>query len=328
MIELKNITKIYKTGKVEFKALDNVSLKIEAGEFVAIMGASGSGKSTMLNILGFLDKPDSGRYLLHGKDISNLEDDELSILRNHIAGFVFQQFHLLPRMTALGNAELPLIYAGKRDMKHIAAEKIKAVGLAHRETHSPNEMSGGEQQRVAIARSMVNEPLIIFADEPTGNLDTKSEEEILGILDRLNKEGKTIIMVTHEDEIAKHAKRIIRMRDGQIISDKRKVKLKNTNMLDTRPIDEALSKAHGAFGRAEFIDYIRQALGSIISHKLRSFLSMLGILIGVAAVISMMALGQGAQDSVTQTLSSLGSNILMVRPGSSANTEFPLKLVL
>ncbi|MFH0975002.1 MAG: ABC transporter permease [Spirochaetota bacterium] len=318
MIELKNINKIYKTGLVEFKALDNVSLKIEAGEFVAIMGASGSGKSTMLNILGFLDKPDSGTYLLLGKDISNLKDDELSILRNHIAGFVFQQFHLLPRMTALGNAELPLVYAGKRDMKHVAKEKIRDVGLAHRETHSPNEMSGGEQQRVAIARSMVNEPLIVFADEPTGNLDTKSEQEILAILDRLNAGGKTIIMVTHEDEIARHAKRIIRMRDGRIISDKRKGKSGSQGKIetDTRLINEALSKTNTSFGQAEFMDYIRQAMMSIITHKLRSLLSMLGILIGVAAVISMMALGQGAQESVTERLSSLGSNILMVRPGS------------
>jgi macrolide transport system ATP-binding/permease protein len=319
MIKLNNISKIYKMGKVEFKALDNVSLKIEAGEFVAIMGPSGSGKSTMLNILGFLDKPDSGTYLLQGRDISNLKDDELSILRNHIAGFVFQQFHLLPRMTALGNAELPLIYAGKRDMKHIAKDKIKDVGLAHRETHSPNEMSGGEQQRVAIARSMVNEPLIIFADEPTGNLDTKSEEEILSILDGLNRSGKTIIMVTHEDEIAKHAKRIIRMRDGRIVSDERKQKKKNQQTkseVDIRSIDEALSKTHASFGQAEFMDYIRQAVGSIVTHKLRSLLSMLGILIGVAAVISMMALGEGAKESVSESLSSLGSNILAVMPGS------------
>ncbi|MBN2403296.1 MAG: ABC transporter permease [Spirochaetes bacterium] len=318
MIELKNISKIYKTGQAEFKALDNVSLEIKAGEFVAIMGPSGSGKSTMLNILGFLDKPDSGSYLLLNKEISNLEDDELSILRNHIAGFVFQQFHLLPRMTALGNAELPLIYAGKRDMKHAAKEKIRDVGLAHRESHSPNEMSGGEQQRVAIARSMVNEPLIIFADEPTGNLDTRSEEEILAILDGLNENGKTIIMVTHEDEIAKHAKRIIRMRDGRIVSDEKKISRKKikTTEINVKPINEALSKTHSTFGKAEFMDFILQATGSIFAHKMRSLLSMLGILIGVAAVISMMALGEGAKESVSETLSSLGSNILAVMPGS------------
>ncbi len=319
MIELKNITKIYRTGSVEFRALNDVSLKIEAGEFVAIMGASGSGKSTMLNILGFLDKPDSGTYLLQGKDISNLNDDELSILRNHIAGFIFQQFHLLPRITAVGNAELPLIYAGKRHLKELAIEKIRDVGLSHRETHYPNEMSGGEQQRVAIARSMVNEPLIIFADEPTGNLDTKSEEEILSILDRLNEAGKTIIMVTHEDEIARHARRIIRMRDGKIISDVRNgknVRIKKEKTADIiEPINEALSKTHTSFGQAEFMDYIRQAVSSIISHKLRSLLSMLGILIGVAAVISMMAIGEGAKESLSQSLSTLGSNLLTVMPG-------------
>ncbi len=317
MIELRNVTKIYRTGKVEFRALNDGSLSIEAGEFVAIMGASGSGKSTMLNILGFLDKPDSGKYLLQGRDVSNLGDDEFSILRNHIAGFVFQQFHLLPRMTAVGNAELPLVYAGKRNMKNAAREKIADVGLAHRENHFPNEMSGGEQQRVAIARSIVNEPLIVFADEPTGNLDTKSEAEILAILKKLNESGKTIIMVTHEDEIARHAKRIIRMRDGQIISDERREKLAKRESTEdlTRPIEEALSNSHTAFGQAEFIDYIRQAMGSIFSHKLRSFLSMLGILIGVAAVISMLALGTGASESISQSLSSLGSNIVTVMPG-------------
>lgn len=319
MIELTNIIKTYNTGKIEFRALDNVSLKIEAGDFVAIMGPSGSGKSTLLNILGFLDKPDSGDYLLLGKDITKLSDDELSVFRNHIAGFVFQQFHLLPRMTALGNAELPLIYAGKRSMKEAAAVRIRDVGLSHRETHLPNELSGGEQQRVAIARSMVNEPLIIFADEPTGNLDTRSEEEIISILKGLNKSGKTIIMVTHEEEIAKHAKRIIRMRDGRIISDRRKTKQDKIKVDDSAPLElmnRALSKTRSAFGQAEFIDFIRQALSSVISHKLRTFLSMLGILIGVAAVISMLALGEGARESISESLASLGSNILTVRPGA------------
>ncbi len=319
MIELKNIIKTYNTGKFEFRALDNVSLKIDAGEFLAIMGPSGSGKSTLLNILGFLDKPDSGDYLLLGRDITELGDDELSVFRNHIAGFVFQQFHLLPRMTALENAELPLIYAGKRGMKKAAKERISDVGLAHRETHFPNELSGGEQQRVAIARSMVNEPLIIFADEPTGNLDTRSEEEIISILKGLNESGKTIIMVTHEEEIAKHAKRIIRMRDGRIISDRRKEKHNKKQTKDPASlelINRALSNTHTAFGQAEFIDYIRQAMSSIISHKLRSFLSMLGILIGVAAVISMLALGEGARESISESLASLGSNVLSVRPGA------------
>ena len=318
MIEFKNITKIYKTGEIEFRALNNVSFKIEAGEFVAIMGPSGSGKSTLLNIIGFLDKAESGEYLLLGKNISSLNDDELSILRNHVAGFVFQQYQLLPKLTALGNAELPLIYAGKRKHTDYALEKIKNVGLGHRAEHYPNEMSGGEQQRVAIARSLVNDPLIIFADEPTGNLDTKSEAEILAILEHLNESGKTIVMVTHEDEVARHAKRIIKMRDGEIISDNRNKKFKKTNNLDyeavLKPINQLLSK-HGSFARAEFMDFIRQAVSSLVQHKLRSLLSMFGILIGVGAVISMMALGEGAKQSVSSALSSLGSNLVSIQPG-------------
>jgi len=318
MIELKNITKTYKTGKIGVQALRNVSLKITPGEFIAIIGPSGSGKSTLLHILGFLDKPDSGSYYLGEREITKLTDDELAILRNRLAGFVFQQFHLLPRITALENAELPLIYAGKRHLKEKAREKIKEVGLTQRALHRPNELSGGEQQRVAIARSLVNEPLIILADEPTGNLDTKSEEELISILKNLNQKGKTIIMVTHEREIAQHAKRIIRMRDGEIISDERiKAKAQEPFSIPVSiSIDDILSESHLAVGKAEFMDHLRQAVHAIVSHKMRSILSMLGILIGVAAVIAMLALGQGARESISRRLASLGSNLLMVRPGS------------
>ncbi|HPM43435.1 MAG TPA: ABC transporter ATP-binding protein, partial [Candidatus Omnitrophota bacterium] len=219
MIELKDVFKTYKTGKVGVAALQGASIGINAGEFVAIMGPSGSGKSTMMHLLGLLDRPDSGSYRLFGKDVTALTDDQLAALRNNIMGFVFQQFHLLPRVTSLENVELPLIYAGKRHLKDAALKNIKEVGLAERAHHNPNELSGGEQQRVAIARSLVNNPPIILADEPTGNLDTKSQNEIMSILERLNEEGKTVIMVTHEEEVAEHAKRIIRMRDGKIISD-------------------------------------------------------------------------------------------------------------
>jgi len=317
MIELKNITKTYKTGKVEVQALRNVSLKIAPGEFVAIMGPSGSGKSTLLHILGFLDRPDSGSYRLGKREITKLTDNELAIARNRLAGFVFQQFHLLPRMSALENARLPLIYAGKRHLEK-AGEKIKEVGLSERASHRPNELSGGEQQRVAIARSLVNEPLIILADEPTGNLDTKSEEEIVSILENLNRKGKTIIMVTHEKEIAEHAKRIIYMRDGQIISDERKgtVSQEYSSIPVDISLDDILSQSHRSGVGAEFIAHFRQAIYAIVSHKMRSILSMLGILIGVAAVIAMLALGQGAKESISQRLASLGSNLLTVRPGS------------
>jgi macrolide transport system ATP-binding/permease protein len=264
MIQIENITKTFGTGKVGVRALHDVSLKIRAGEFIAIIGPSGSGKSTLLHILGFLDRPDSGSYYLEEKEITKLTDDELAILRNRLVGFVFQQFHLLPRVSAVENAELPLIYAGKRHLKEKAREKIEEVGLAQRAAHQPNELSGGEQQRVAIARSLVNEPLIILADEPTGNLDTKSEEEIISILEKLNQKGKTIIMVTHEREIAQHAKRIIRMRDGEIISDER-VGTESPGFSPAAAdisLKDILSQTHLSTGTAEFIDHLRQALGS------------------------------------------------------------------
>jgi len=318
MIELKNINKTYMTGKIGVRALQDVSLKITPGEFVAIIGPSGSGKSTLMHILGFLDRPDSGSYYLGRQDITKLTDDELAILRTRLVGFVFQQFHLLARMTALENAELPLIYAGKQQLKEKAKQRIEEVGLSGRQLHRPNELSGGEQQRVAIARSLVNDPLIILADEPTGNLDTKTEEEIISILKRLNQKGKTIIIVTHEREIAEHAKRIIQMRDGRIVSDERIGEKSETPFpLDQKiTLDNILAQSQVYSGRAEFIDHFRQAKNAIISHKMRSFLSMLGILIGVSAVIAMLALGQGAKESIAERLASLGSNLLAVRPGS------------
>ncbi|MBU0547824.1 MAG: ABC transporter permease [Candidatus Omnitrophica bacterium] len=319
MIELKDVNKTYLMGKVEVKALCEVSLKIYSGEFVAIMGASGSGKSTLMHVLGLLDRPDSGAYYLGDKEISKLADEKLAILRNRIVGFVFQQFHLLPRMTALENVELPLIYAGKRHLRDKARQEIEKVGLIERMLHCPNEMSGGQQQRVAIARALVNDPVVIFADEPTGNLDTKSKEEIISILKKLNQEGKTIVVVTHEQEVAVHARRIIQMRDGRIISDEYLQKAKGASektVLGENFIDHILLKPHKISGETKFLDYLRQAGFAMLSHKMRSFLSILGILIGVAAVIAMLALGQGAKESIEKQLASLGSNLLMIRPGS------------
>lgn len=221
MIELKNVSRLYETGKLSVAALDDVSLRIEEGEFVAIMGPSGSGKSTLLNILGFLDKPDRGRYMLFGRDISRLDDDSLSTLRNHVAGFVFQQFHLLPRLSALQNAELPLVYAGKRELRAAARDRLGDVGLGGRVEHLPSELSGGEQQRVAIARSLVNDPRVIFADEPTGNLDTKTSVEIMEFLSGLNRTaGITVVLVTHEPDIARYSRRVIMVRDGLVVSDR------------------------------------------------------------------------------------------------------------
>jgi len=306
-------------GEVEVKALQGVSLKISPGEFVAIMGPSGSGKSTLMHVLGLLDRPDSGEYYLAKRKINELSDEELSAIRNRLAGFVFQQFHLLPRMTALENAELPLIYAGKRHLKEKAKEKIKEVGLADRMNHRPNQLSGGQQQRVAIARSLVNDPLLIFADEPTGNLDSKSKEEIISVLKGLNQKGKTVIVVTHEKEVAAHAKRVIRMLDGRIISDESPEALPKPSEEGEadKIIDAVLSKSERKARETEFFDYLRQAAGAMFSHKMRSFLSILGILIGVAAVIAMLALGTGAKESIEKQLASLGSNLILVMPGSS-----------
>ncbi len=318
MIRLQDVSKTYRMGSVVVQALRNVSLQIEQGEFTAIMGPSGSGKSTLLHLLGFLDRPDSGSFHLGDTEIAQFTDDELALLRNRLVGFVFQQFHLLPRITAVENAALPLIYAGKHALKEKAEEKIKDVGLMQRALHSPGELSGGEQQRVAIARSLVNEPLIILADEPTGNLDTKSEEEIISILKALNQKGHTIIMVTHEREIADHARRIVRMRDGEIVSDER-VQEKAPEPPRRMPelsLDALLAEAREGIGKAALLDHLRMAAHSIVSQKMRSVLSMLGILIGVAAVIAMLSLGQGAKESIRERLASLGSNLLSIRPGS------------
>jgi macrolide transport system ATP-binding/permease protein len=317
MIELNSVSKTYKSGDIAVHALRNVTLSIHPGEFVAIMGPSGSGKSTLMHVLGFLDRPDAGSYRFLGKETAELSDDERALLRNHVVGFVFQQFHLLRRASALENAELPLAYAGMRSEKERARQKLTDVGLQKRLTHRPGELSGGEQQRVAIARSLVNEPVVIFADEPTGNLDTASQEEIMKIFTHLHDEGKTIVMVTHEEEIAQYAGRVITMRDGEIVSDE----IIDYDMAregkQGASLQQCMEERNASFGRIAVIEYMRQAFHAITAHKLRSFLSMLGILIGVGAVIAMLALGQGAKVSLEERLRSLGSNLLSIRGGSA-----------
>ena len=221
MVELKGITKVYRMGKVEVPALKGVDLSIQGGEMVAIIGASGSGKSTLMNIIGCLDKPTSGQYFLEGIDVGRLNDDSLAVLRNKKIGFVFQQYNLLPRINALANVELPLVYSGVIQKRKRAVDALERVGLGKRIHHKPTEMSGGEQQRVAIARALINNPSLILADEPTGNLDTLASAEIMGIFHKLHLDGMTVVLVTHETDIAQQAHRIIRVMDGKVVSDQK-----------------------------------------------------------------------------------------------------------
>jgi len=222
VITLEGITKVYRAGEVEVPALKGVSLHIPEGEFVAIMGPSGSGKSTLMNVIGCLDQPTEGRYILDGYDVSALTDDQLAWIRNRKIGFVFQSFNLIPRVSAAHNVEMPLIYAGDSEQRRERAmAALESVGLLDRAGHLPNELSGGQQQRVAVARALVTDPAILLADEPTGNLDTESSLEILKLLRDLNQQGRTIVLITHEADIAAFAQRVVRLRDGVIVSDER-----------------------------------------------------------------------------------------------------------
>jgi macrolide transport system ATP-binding/permease protein len=313
LIDLKRVSKTYIMGATPVHALKDVSISIEEGDFVAIMGPSGSGKSTLMHILGLLDVPGGGTYELNGETISGYSEDELAALRRKAVGFVFQQFNLLSRTSALDNVALPLLYSERKIDYERAKQLLDRVGLGDRLDHHPNEMSGGQQQRVAIARSLVNRPMLILADEPTGNLDSKSEVEILNLLTELNDSGITVIIVTHEEEVGQRAKRVIRMRDGLVQSDERLRPLKPDSSRSAPKKIEARSES---FEFAHIGQYFEMGFKHLSANKVRTALSMLGILIGVAAVVAMLALGRGAREAVEHQLSSLGSNLLTIRSGA------------
>ncbi|HSR56987.1 MAG TPA: ABC transporter permease [Candidatus Binataceae bacterium] len=319
VIEIVDLNKTYRLGEVEVHALRGVRLRVERGEFLAIMGASGSGKSTLMNIIGCLDRPTSGRYLLEGVDVSSLKEEELAAIRSRRIGFVFQTFNLLSRTSALENVELPLFYSQwDHGGAQRAAELLAKLGLRGREGNNPNQLSGGEQQRVAIARSLINEPAILLADEPTGNLDSKNSAEIMEIIRRLNREqGITVIVVTHDAENAAYADRVVTFRDGEIISDQRK----RVSTPVAAPVEAAPG---GGAARGEKIrSFATMALTSAVRalerNKTRAALTMLGIFIGVAAVIAMVAVGNGARLAVEQQIQSLGTNLLVVLPGATTS---------
>jgi macrolide transport system ATP-binding/permease protein len=313
MIEINHIEKKYQMGDNTVYALRGVSLRIADGEFVAIMGPSGSGKSTLMHILGLLDTPDAGSYRLDDREVASLSEDELAVLRREAVGFIFQQFNLLPRMTALENVSLPLLYSEHRLDLERGKAMLERVGLGPRMLHKSNELSGGQQQRVAIARSLINNPRVVFADEPTGNLDSASEKEIMTALKQLNAQGITVIIVTHEDDIGRQARRLIRMRDGTIQSDE---------ILDPHSAAETGVQLPVAlptpphFKLAQVWEHLYQGFKTLAANKIRTGLSMLGILIGVAAVVAMLALGRGAQKAIETQLASLGSNLLVLRTGA------------
>jgi macrolide transport system ATP-binding/permease protein len=315
ILELTDIQKYYTNGDTIVRALDGVSLTIKRGEFVAIMGQSGSGKSTMMNIIGCLDRPTSGSYRVLGKEAANLSPDELAALRRETFGFVFQKYNLLATATAGENVEIPSVYAGlaKHKRTERAASLLGRLGLADRTDHRPSELSGGQQQRVAIARALVNDPPVILADEPTGALDTRSGDEVLALLKQLHAEGRTIILITHAESVAQNASRIVRIQDGRILEDTGVAREENPDSV----AHENYDLSRGVSLAASMQEALVTAWRSLRVNIFRTVLTLLGIIIGVAAVIAMLAVGEGSRQKVLDRISSFGTNLMLIRPGAA-----------
>jgi macrolide transport system ATP-binding/permease protein len=331
VVRLIDLTRTFKLGDTEVRALQGVSVSVDRGEFVAIMGSSGSGKSTMMNIIGCLDRPTSGQYVFEGRDVAHLSEPELADIRSTRIGFVFQSFNLLARTSALENVVLPLLYgaavaltSSKRNGR--GRDMLASVGLADRARNTPSQLSGGQQQRIALARALINQPAVLLADEPTGNLDTRTSHEIMEIIRGLNRgQGVTVIVVTHEPDIAAYADRVIVMRDGRILTDEHQVAVVTPDQAAAGATTAVAASGHsgapsgGAPGlRLAFLSMILSAsLQALARNKLRSALTMLGVFIGVAALIAMVAVGDGASAAVKKQLESLGTNMVVVQPGAT-----------
>jgi len=310
LIHLSNITKTFRNGDLSVQVLHGINLDIYAGEFVAIMGQSGSGKSTLMNILGCLDKATTGDYVFAGQNVSDLDSDGLAYLRGQAFGFVFQSYNLLSSSTACENVEMPATYSGlsAEKRRERSTQLLTSLGLQERLDHKPNQLSGGQQQRVSIARALMNGGQIILADEPTGALDSQSGKEVMRLLKELNAEGHTIILITHDADVAQNADRLIELRDGEIIADA------GPDITRDKKTYKTLTPAKPNL-QSEFFEAMKTAFRSLHSNIFRTVLTLLGIVIGVASVISLMAIGDGAKKSVVDSISAMGSNLLLVRPG-------------
>ncbi|MFQ2202101.1 MacB family efflux pump subunit [Aeromonas hydrophila] len=319
LIQLKGIERRYQSGEQEVTVLHPLDLTIEAGEMIAIVGASGSGKSTLMNLLGCLDRPSSGQYLFRGQDSATLDALSLARLRCHHFGFIFQRYHLLPHLNAAANVEIPAVYAGTPRAERQARSQalLTRLGLSDRSHHTPSQLSGGQQQRVSIARALANGGEVILADEPTGALDSQSGKEVMAILKELHAQGHTIILVTHDMEVASHADRIITLKDGRVQEDSGR----KPAAVPVTPTAAPASKEGAGHDWDRYREAARMALHAMLAHRMRTFLTMLGIIIGIAAVVSVVALGQGARAKVIDQINAMGTNTIDIFPGKDWGDE-------